>query len=95
MEHYVYILHSESLNKHYVGYTSDISKRIELHLDSAKNKFTYRANDWKLMHTIECCCKSQALGIEQHIKSMKSKTYIMNLMQYPEMAVKLKLKYEC
>jgi len=33
------------------------------------------------------------LAIEKHIKSIKSKVYIENLIKYPEMAEKLKGKY--
>jgi putative endonuclease len=32
--------------------------------------------------------------IEKHIKAMKSKKYIENLIKYPEMSVKLLQKYE-
>ena len=95
MEYYVYILYSQNLGKYYIGYSSNVDKRIELHLNSAKNKFSHKANDWKLMHTIDCCCKSHALEIEKHVKAMKSKVYIVNLMQYPEMTAKLKIKYNC
>jgi len=34
MESYtVYILHSESADKYYIGYTADIEKRLHLHND--------------------------------------------------------------
>jgi putative endonuclease len=32
--------------------------------------------------------------VEKHIKSMKSKTYIENLMKHPAISEKLKQKYE-
>jgi len=42
---------------------------------------------------MECENKTQALAIEKHIKSMKSKIYIENLKKYPEMVTKLLIKY--
>ena len=95
MEYFVYILHSKSLNKHYIRCTSNIDTRLELHLNPSKDKFTYRADDWQFIRTIKCISKKQALAIEKHIKSMKSKVYILNLIQYPEMETKLKAKYDC
>jgi putative endonuclease len=91
--HYVYILHSEKLNRFYIGYTSDISTRLEFHKNADYHKFTYNADDWKLMFSFECETKLQALAIEKHIKQMKSKIYILNLMKYPEMISSLKGKY--
>ena len=91
--HFVYILHSEKLNRYYSGYTSDINTRLDFHENAESHKFTYNANDWVLVFTLECNSKPQALAIEKHIKSMKSKVYIKNLLQYPEMSLKLKAKY--
>jgi putative endonuclease len=33
--------------------------------------------------------ETQALAIEKHIKNMKSKVYIENLLHYPEISIKL------
>jgi putative endonuclease len=74
--HYVYILHSEKINMFYIGYTSDISTRLEFHNKAAPQKFTYNVDDWKLVFSFECETKLQALAAEKHIKKMKSKIYI-------------------
>ena len=66
---------------------------MKLHLNSAREKFTHRADDWIMVYEMKCNTKGIALAIEKHIKSMKSKTYIENLMKYPEMEEKLKAKY--
>ncbi|KGO85330.1 excinuclease ABC subunit C [Flavobacterium rivuli WB 3.3-2 = DSM 21788] len=92
--HYVYILHSDKLNRYYTGYTSDINTRLEFHENSDSRKFTYNADDWVLVFSLECENKTQALAIEKHIKLMKSKTYIQNLLIYPEMVTRLKEKYK-
>ena len=90
----VYILHSNKLNRFYIGFTEDIETRMEFHLSKVQNKkFTYNADDWQLYLKIDCESKSQALAIEKHIKSMKSKIYIENLLKYPEIILNLKSKY--
>jgi len=93
MEHFVYILYSAKLNRFYTGYTADIDRRLVYHKDAVADNFTYRANDWVLEFTIHCVSKSQALAIERHIKKMKSKGYIQNIMKYPEIVLKLKERY--
>ena len=40
-------------------------------------------------------CFTQALAIEKHIKSMKSRKYLENLKKYPEITEKLKQLYKC
>ena len=90
----VYILYSEELNRFYTEFTSNLDVRMEFHHNPEVSKFTAKANDWVLFDEIECESKIQALSIEKHIKSMKSKAYIKNLKQYSEMKEKLKLKYK-
>ncbi|MBF04195.1 MAG: excinuclease ABC subunit C [Flavobacterium sp.] len=89
----VYILYSKKLNRYYIGYTSDFDLRLEFHKNTTTRKFTYNATDWILFLKIDCATKKQALSIEKHIKNMKSKTYIQNLLQYPEIIQKLLEKY--
>ncbi|MFN4762194.1 GIY-YIG nuclease family protein [Gillisia sp. Q332] len=90
----VYILYSKKLDRFYTGSTSDFDKRMEFHDSPEARKFTAKAHDWVLFDTITCESKSQALSIEKHIKSMKSKIYIRNLKQYVEIKEKLKSKFE-
>ncbi len=89
----VYILFSENLNKFYIGFTTNLEERLQFHQTAETRKFTYNATDWIVFLTIECDSKSPGLGIEKHVKAMKSSTYIRNLKPYPEMVEKLKAKY--
>ena len=91
----VYILHSITLNRYYIGFTMDFDARLDFHLNSnEQRKFTHNASDWTTFIKIECQSKKQALEIEKHIKKMKSKVYIENLVRYPEIIVKLLEKYK-
>jgi len=94
MNHIIYILHSKKLNRYYIGYTSNFDLRLEFHKNAPSNKFTSNANDWTLFLNFNCTNKTQALLIEKHIKSMKSKTYIENLIRYPEIIDKLLTRYD-
>ena len=89
-----YILHSQKLDRFYVGATRNLDDRIKWHNDEIKNEGdSKRGIPWTLFHSIECETFSQALKIEAHIKRMKSKVYIKNLKKYPEMNEKLLTKY--
>ena len=91
MHFYCYILYSKSINRYYIGYTSDIEERIRLHTNGhfGKKSFTYRVSDWEIFLIIQCESIEQAVFIESRIKKMKSKKYIENLKKYPEMIEKI------
>jgi len=55
--------------------------------------FTHNANDWKVSFSVSDLEYKQARKIESHIKNMKSKIYIQNLIKYPNIIEKLKQKY--
>ena len=94
MKYCVYILHSTKLNRYYIGFTTNFDTRLDFHLNSdEQRKFTHNANDWTTFIKIECQSKTQALAIENHIKKMKSKVYVENLLVYPEIINKLLEKY--
>ena len=91
----VYILHSDSIDKYYIGSCENLEQRIKEHLQGDFEKsFTKRAKDWKLYLKIEDLGYQQSRAIEQHIKNMKSKVYIENLAKYPELRNKLVLRYK-
>jgi putative endonuclease len=91
-KYYTYILYSKQIDKFYIGATRlNPIIRKDRHLEEyyGSSKFTAKANDWILYYEIECASFTQALKIENHIKRMKSKSYIRNLHKYPEMTEKL------
>jgi putative endonuclease len=92
----VYILHSKFADKFYTGFTTiQVEDRLERHFNGYyKNKFTAAYSDWYLFCEIKCETNEQARKIEVHIKKMKSKIYIKNLIKYPEIIAKLIQKYK-
>ena len=68
MSYYVYMLKSlEEKTVTYVGYTSDIKKRINLHNLGKGAKFT-RGRKWKLIYKEKLNSKKEAISREYYIK---------------------------
>ena len=77
MSYFVYMLKSlgkESIT--YVGYTSDIKKRINLHNNNKGAKFT-RGRKWKLIYKEKLDSKNEAISREYYIK--KNRTFRNNI----------------
>ena len=82
MIHFLYILHSKSKDKYYIGETSDVHFRLNLHnTHSFKNSFTKIAEDWTIALQFECKDKDDALYLEAFIKRMKSKKFIQKIIE--------------
>lgn len=92
--HYVYILSSELLNRYYIGETENVVRRLKEHNDGYfKDSYTSSVNDWTVYLSIECLDRKHARKVEKHLKNMKSRKYIQNLKEYPELISKLKNRY--
>ena len=90
----VYILFSKCLDSYYIGSTDNLNLRHEQHLNKEfKRSFTSRAGDWIIYLEINDLGYNQARKIELHIKRMKSRKYIENLKQYPEIIKRLIDRY--
>jgi len=83
--HYLYIIYSSSLDKFYTGETTDIQERLHKHNQHTYQKaFTKAADDWEVKLQKRCQNKDDALYLEQFIKRMKSKKFILKIIQKPE-----------
>jgi putative endonuclease len=74
----LYILHSKSIDRFYVGYTNDFERRISEH-NRIKGKFTDAGIPWVLVYSESFASKKVAMNREKFIKSRKSKTFILDL----------------
>jgi len=85
MPHFLYILHSKSINTYYTRETHDVEERISKHNNhSYQNSYTKTATDWEEMLIFECTERNQALYLESFIKRMKSKVFIEKIILNPE-----------
>jgi putative endonuclease len=73
-----YILYSESIDKYYTGYTSDLGKRIERH-NAGWGEYSSHGIPWKLVYYEEFETKSEAIKRDREIKKKKSRKYIEEL----------------
>ena len=68
MVYYVYMLKSKSVKPvTYVGFTSNLQKRINLHNSGKGAKFT-RGRKWKLIYKEKFKSKREAISREYYIK---------------------------
>ena len=72
----VYVLHSPTFNKIYIGFTSDLEKRILSHNKLATKGWTVRFRPWNVIHTETFLSKSEALKREKQLKSGKGREWI-------------------
>jgi putative endonuclease len=80
MNYYIYILYSESLEKYYVGYSSDPWLRLKRHLENSGEKFTGKAADWKLQSVfLVSNNEAEAIRLERFIKKQKSRNLLLKL----------------
>ena len=92
---YVYILYSSKLGRFYTGSCFELEKRLLEHKNKAyRDSFTTKAEDWELFLFIDNLEYHQARKIEIHIKKIRSRKYIEDLIKYPEINRKLISKYK-
>ena len=85
MGHFLYILHSNAIDRFYIGETPDIQTRLQQHLEHHfKTNFTKAANDWEVVLSKECGSRDDALYLERFIKRMKSKKFIVKIIENPQ-----------
>ena len=75
MAYSVYVIFSAKLNKYYVGYSEDVTVRLEQH-NNGVSAFTSKASDWELKYQENFDSREQAKFREQDIKRKKSRKYI-------------------
>ena len=75
---YTYIIYSEKLDRYYIGYTDNLSWRLERH-NQGWGRFTKGGIPWELVYFEKYQTKQEALKRERKIKFKKSRKYIENL----------------
>ena len=77
----VYVLYSSTFNKIYIGYTSDIEKRLLSHNTLATKGYTIKFRPWILLYSEEHSLKSEAMKREKQLKSAKGREFIHSLIK--------------
>ena len=73
MQYFIYIIASKVKNRtiSYVGYTSNLERRLKDHNSGKGAKFT-RGRKWKLIYKEKFDTKSQAISREYYIKNNRT-----------------------
>ncbi|MDP3724959.1 MAG: GIY-YIG nuclease family protein [Nanoarchaeota archaeon] len=74
--YYVYILRNESDQSLYIGFTSDLKRRVEEHHKGEGGRTTKIKKGWKLIYYEAYIEKSDALGREKFLKGGSGRKYI-------------------
>ena len=64
------------MNKYYIGYSSDTSRRLEEHNSSKNKNWTQRGQPWELQVAIPYDTESAAKKAERKLKNLKSRKVI-------------------
>ncbi len=80
MNYIVYILQSEVDNSFYIGYTSNVEKRLEEH-NNGKSYYTKRKIPWKTVYREIFKTKRDAIIREKQLKNKKSHRFIESLIK--------------
>lgn len=78
--YFVYIIYSTSLDKFYVGTTDNVERRlIEHNSKEYLNSFTCKGVPWVLKLSYLCDSSEKAYKLERFIKRMKSRKFIIKI----------------
>jgi len=92
---FVYVLFSAKLDRYYIGSTQ-LTPDIRLQQHNTKHQpgsYTGKGIPWILVLSFSVATMQEAMAIERHCKRMKSRSYLENLLRYPEMQERLKNRY--
>ena len=76
----VYVLYSESYDKIYIGFTSDLEQRLLSHNFLSQKGWTVRYRPWRLLHTESFTTKEEALKREKELKGAQGRLWIREML---------------
>ena len=75
----VYVLHSTSYDKIYIGYTSNLEQRLLSHNKLASKGWTVKYRPWTLVYKEEYSDKVTAMKREKELKSHRGRDFIRSI----------------
>jgi putative endonuclease len=77
---FTYIIYSQTKNRYYIGSSKNIKERLIRH-NAGATKSTKPGRPWSIVYFEKFESKSDAIKREFHLKRMKSKIFIENLIR--------------
>ncbi len=78
VKYFVYILKSKKCDKHYIGQTKDLIKRLEFH-NSPQARWTRRYQPWELVYKEEYETRIDAMKRELELKRQRDTRKFLEL----------------
>ena len=78
--YFTYILQSEVDKSFYIGYTSDLQKRLSGH-NAGMSRYTSKKAPWKIVYFESFETKSEAIKRELFLKRQKSRELLIRLIE--------------
>lgn len=78
---YVYVLQSESDDGLYIGFTTDLRRRLKEHQDGKSFATSYRG-PWKLIYYEAYLEEEDALGRERYLKSGGGRRFLKSQLKH-------------
>ena len=79
--HSTYILYSRSINRFYIGSTSDVQIRLERH-NRGYEKYTRKGRPWLLVWSTANATRGEAYRLELKLKNLNHKRLIAFILKY-------------
>ena len=78
MDYFVYILRSLKEGSFYIGYTSNLDRRLEEH-NLGESRYTKKKKPWEILYFEIFRSKREALIRERFLKKQKNTSFYMKL----------------
>ena len=75
-KYFTYVLFSEAYDKIYVGFTTDLTKRLANHNSAINKGWTKSFQPWKMIYYEEYSTKKEALQRERQLKTYRGREFI-------------------
>ncbi|MCK5211921.1 GIY-YIG nuclease family protein [Candidatus Parcubacteria bacterium] len=79
---YVYLLECQQGKSWYIGYTSDLKRRINDHKNGHGCRTTSMKRNWKLIYYEAYIIKNDAIGREKFLKSGSGRRYLHKQLKF-------------
>lgn len=80
--YYVYVLENQNDKSLYIGYTTDLKRRIIEHKEGRGGRTTKLKKNWKLIYFEGYLNKQDALGREKFLKGGSGRKYLYKQMAH-------------
>ena len=80
MQHFGYILYSQSRDRYYIGSSGDVEQRLIRH-NAGATLSTKSGRPWKIVYTETLPTKTEALKREINLKRLKSRFYLEEIIK--------------